>query len=311
MSKYLWDHIFSLAKYKLPMIRWLIQSVVDHPDLSAGRPSAGLLTSAELEQFHGLLSPQRRRDWLLGRWTAKRLIQRHVGATHGFCPALDSFAIEQEASGAPYVASQHPALQIPEKPHPSPPQIGEGAVFSSRRHCSLPHPGSGSRLRERIGCVALPFALSISHSHGYAFCALCADGAGQARLGVDIELVERRAEDFAQEFFTASEQANIGVGVSPVGTHSGLVMPTFEHDLLTTATWSGKEAVLKATHLGLRIDPRSVQCLPRPNRPRHWTPLQIQAEEMGPLRAWWRVVDNRLRPGTSFVLVIAAYRASL
>jgi 4'-phosphopantetheinyl transferase len=286
MSKVLQDHLCSKyflkknvrkIKYKLPMIRWLIQSVVDHPDLAAGRPPAGLLTQAESTQFGSLLSPQRRRDWLLGRWTAKRLIQTHIAATHGFCPPLGSFAIEQEPSGAPYAAESH-------------------THFAPCR---------------------MPFALSISHSHGYAFCALCAHDTGQARLGVDIELVEPRTEEFAQEFFTAREQMNTSVGVLLVGTRSEVVMPSYERDLLMTATWSAKEAVLKATHVGLRIDPRSIECLPRPGCPRHWTPLQVklatklQPEEVGPLRVWWRVLENRLRPGTSFVLVIAAYRASL
>src|SRR4051812_27323042 len=115
------------------MIRWLVQTTVDDPDLAAGRPAAGLLTSAEWEQYGRSLSPRRRRDWLLGRWTAKRLIQTHVAATDGFSPPFDSFSIENEAGGAPYVTSRYPAL---------------------RGHCK----------DERV-----PLALTISHSHGYAF----------------------------------------------------------------------------------------------------------------------------------------------
>lgn len=268
------------------MIRWLIQSVADNPDLTAGRPPVGLLTPAELEQFSGFLNPQRRRDWLLGRWTAKRLVQTHIAATDGFHSALDTFAIEQEPNGAPYVKEVSSSLGESGEPLPNPPQVGEGFSF--------PHFANGR----------MPIALSISHSHGYAFCALCAAGTTNTRLGVDIELVEARPENFVQEFFTAREQVNTGAG---------------RLDLLTTVTWSGKEAVLKAAHLGLRIDPRRVQCLPRPGCPRHWTRLSVEArlaaslqqEEMGPLRAWWRVVENRLRPGKSFVLVIAAYGASL
>lgn len=35
----------------------------------------GLLTPAEQAVFEGLKSDKRRRDWLLGRWTGKRLVQ--------------------------------------------------------------------------------------------------------------------------------------------------------------------------------------------------------------------------------------------
>lgn len=253
------------------MIRWLIQSVVDHPDLSAGRPPVGLLTPTEVGQYGEFLSPRRRRDWLLGRWTAKRLIQAHIAAAHGFSPELDSFAVEQDPSGAPYARGHHLALH-------------------------------GTCAGERI-----PLTLAISHSHGYAFCALCADGAGRTRLGADIERVEPRPESFAQEFFTLDEQARLKAA------------PPALTDLLTTATWSVKEAVLKATHTGLRADPRRVQCLLPPVCPHHWTPLHVEMQpddkaqrgELGPLRAWWHVLDNRLLPDSVFVLTMAGYGVSL
>jgi 4'-phosphopantetheinyl transferase len=253
------------------MIRWLVQSVVAHPDLLAGRPPVGLLTPLELGQYQDFLSPNRRRDWLLGRWTAKRLVQTHFAAEHGFHPTLDSFTIEQEPSGAPYVSSRHSALR--------------GTSDDGR----------------------MPLSLSISHSHGYAFCVVCTNDTGRMYLGADLERVEPRADEFTQEFFTAEEQANISAA-SPALT-----------DLLVTATWSVKEAVLKATHLGLRIDPRSIRCHLRPARPRHWTPLQVEMQpsnpaqwgELGPLRLWWRVLDNRLLPDSSFVLTLAAYGVSL
>jgi 4'-phosphopantetheinyl transferase len=249
------------------MIRWLVKTVVDHPDLSAGRPPVGLLTPAELAQCRGYLSPRHRRDWLLGRWTAKQLIQTHLAATDGFHPTLNSFAMEQELSGAPYAASDHPAL------------------------------------RGSCGNKRMPLALSISHSNGYAFCALSGDGNGEVRLGADIELVEPRPESFAHDFFTADEQANLSAA------------PHALNELLMTATWSAKEALLKATHLGLRADPRTLQCILHPVRPRNWTPLRVeiapatraQIGELGPLRAWWRVIENRLRPDSFFVLTLATY----
>jgi 4'-phosphopantetheinyl transferase len=253
------------------MIRWLIQTTVDHPDVAAGRPPAGLLTDEEARQYRGFLSPRRRRDWLLGRWTSKRLIQAHVMANDGFVPPLNYFSIAYEPSGAPYVVSQHPALR-----------------------------GEGENGR-------LPVALAISHSNGYAFCALAANRSGKTCLGADIELAESRPASFAEEFFSDGEQAHLNA------------VPASQRELLTTATWSAKEAVLKAMQLGLRVDTRGVECLMPPLRPRHWMPLRVsahptfydQSQAVGPLALWWRVVENRLRPSTCFILTLAAFGTGL
>lgn len=253
------------------MIRWLVQTVVDHPDLTATRPPAGLLTPVEREHFEGYLSPRRRRDWLLGRWTAKRLVQTHVAATDGFSPGLNTFTIENEVNGAPFVASYNSS-------------VWRG--YSDGR---------------------LPLVLAISHSHGYAFCAICSDDSGEVRLGVDIELVEHRQGGFVEEFFTIPEQKILDT-TNPD-----------RRDFLITATWSIKEAVLKATHLGLRADLRSVECVVHSVPFSHWTPRRViiqsgvRAESGvdGPLTAWYRVIENRLRPGNWFVLTIAAYNALL
>jgi 4'-phosphopantetheinyl transferase len=252
------------------MIRWLVHSVIDHPDLSAGRPPIGLLTKGELARYGTYLNPRRRRDWLLGRWTAKHLVQAHIVSTEGFSPALDTFTIEYESSGAPYVNSFHPALQ------------------STR------------------GTSRMPLALSISHSHGYAFCALCDATGNHTRLGVDIELVEQRSDDFVQEILTDEEQSRLQSLAPDIA------------DLLITVTWSAKEALFKANHKHLRMHPQSVQCFPQPSPSRCWKPLQmerldapLEREAGGALRGWWRVLDNRLRPGTTFVLTIAAYGVCL
>lgn len=252
------------------MIRWLIQTTVDHPDLAAGRPPAGLLTDEEMARYQGLLSPRRRRDWLLGRWAMKRLLQAHVLASDGHCPPLDCLSIEYETSGAPYVVSRYPALRGGKDGH-------------------------------------LPLAIAISHSNGYAFCALAANQSGNVCVGCDIELVEPRPATFAEEFFSDSEQVHLSRAHTSV------------HDLLITATWSAKEAALKASGVGLRVDPRGVECLVPSIHPRHWMPLratiqpEIQAlsKGSGPLALWWRVIENRLRPRTFFVLTLAAYGTEL
>ncbi len=253
------------------MIRWLIKTVVDHPDLSALRPPAGLLTAAENALYATYQSPQRRRDWLLGRWTAKHLIQQHIAATYGFSPPLDAFSVIYDEAGALLVTSDHPALTEPSN------------------HASL------------------PIALTLSHSHGYACSAITRKTANDVRIGVDIELIEPRPATFAEAFFTPTEQATVNAA------------PPALHDLLATALWSVKEATLKATRDGLTIDPRFVECRIRPTRPRHWTPIRVSIAPhiyaplaiTSPLRVWWRVIDNQLRPGTAFVLTIAAFGVAL
>ncbi len=85
------------------MIYYLIQSFGAHPDLAKGIPPAGLLNGAEKRQFEALRSGKRQREWLLGRWTAKHLLQMVVEARCGELLPLDSFTIFNTPSGAPHV----------------------------------------------------------------------------------------------------------------------------------------------------------------------------------------------------------------
>jgi 4'-phosphopantetheinyl transferase len=288
------------------MIRWLIQTVVSHPDLTAGRPPAGLLIAAESAHFATLLTPQRRRDWLVGRWTAKRLVQNQIATMRGFCPALASFAIGYDAQGAPCITSDEAA-----------------------------HTG-------------LPLTLTISHSQGYALCAITATLRGEIGLGVDIELVDEKTAPMLDEFFTPAERANLDA------------TPAHLRPTLATATWSIKEAMFKAIPSTARTNPCDVECLVRPSYHlsklrfeellghvtpqgslsptvperclRHdssrlnfhtstylgWTPLLVKLSStlrchapVGPLRGWWRVQPNTLRPGTHFVMTLAAFGTNL
>jgi 4'-phosphopantetheinyl transferase len=248
------------------MLRWLVQTSADHPNLLAASPPPKLLTAHEIDYYRTLLSPRRRRDWLLGRWTAKCLAQTHFRLQHGFTPALDSFGIEYAPSGAPRFHSNHPAL-------------------------------SGASPEQRV-----PVALSISHSGGYAFCAIGDDCTGEHRVGADIELVKPQGADFVEQFFTHAEQRN--VNAAPLALRPTLIM----------ATWSVKEAALKAAQVGLRADPLTVECMITAEMPRHWSRLYVHLQPQvrahfandTPLSAWWRVINNRLRPSTHFVLTLVA-----
>src|SRR5215831_18930692 len=71
-----------------------------------------------------------------------------------------------------------------------------------------------------------------------------------ARIGCDLELIESRHPAFLSDYFATDEQALVA--------HTA---PNLR-DLTVTLLWSGKEGALKAMHLGLRLDTRSLNvCL--------------------------------------------------
>jgi phosphopantetheinyl transferase len=153
----------------------------------------------------------------------------------------------------------------------------------------------------------LPVTISISHSGDRAFCAATGIASGtqipMGVLGADIEQVESRPQGFVQDYFSETEVALV---------HR---TPSRCRDLLVTATWSAKEAALKAVHLGLTVDTRSVTCLIEPvaDPPNFWTPFPIRWEvwrlnryspappELPQLMGWWRIQDG-------YVLSLAAQR---
>jgi 4'-phosphopantetheinyl transferase EntD len=61
------------------------------------------LSDAEVASFRKRWLPQRRRDWLLGRWTAKQAISAYLGAASD-TTVLRTYSILAAASGAPFVA---------------------------------------------------------------------------------------------------------------------------------------------------------------------------------------------------------------
>ena len=248
------------------MIDWLVQSTQDHPALTHGQPPDGLLAERELEQFAALKTAKRRRDWLLGRWTAKRLVWSLVQRETGDSLRLEDILIAKDPDGAPCVNINFGF---------EPPQV----------------------------------TLSISHSGDRAFCASISAAIGgrpstgrpPALLGADIERVEARPAGFAGDYFTVREAALVARTPSP------------SRDLLATAIWSAKEAALKALHLGLTVDTRSVTCLIEPaiDPWLSWTPFPIEwdvgrlnnpvshQQEPPHLAGWWRVQEG-------YVLTLAA-----
>ncbi len=101
------------------MIDWLVQTTTAHPLLARGVPPAGLLGPAEAAHFATLTVAKRRRDWLLGRWTAKHLLQQMARTQWGVELALDAVQVLNGRTHAPQVqlnadipAGWLPALSI-------------------------------------------------------------------------------------------------------------------------------------------------------------------------------------------------------
>ncbi len=80
----------------------LLQSLEAHPGLADGLAPVGLLSPAEQARCDGFVVAKRRRDWLLGRWTAKHLLQSYLAQAHGVSVRLDEVEIRAGEDGAPY-----------------------------------------------------------------------------------------------------------------------------------------------------------------------------------------------------------------
>lgn len=91
------------------------------------------------------------------------------------------------------------------------------------------------------GCETGSF--SLSHSHAAVFCGF--SPRGDMPLGCDLEWIESRSSEFLQDYFTPFELNWITNDPDP--------------DVASTLTWSAKEAVLKAYHIGLSIDTQKIE----------------------------------------------------
>jgi 4'-phosphopantetheinyl transferase len=146
------------------MINWLVQTATELPAL----PATAWLSPPEQERLSTLRIEKKRREWLLGRWTAKRLVQAYleqVGAGH---VDMADIAITPGADGAPELGTTVP----------------DASPTLQAALCAL--------------------RLTISHSNGRSFCALAQGGVG---VGADIEAIAARSPVFATDFFTPGELA--------------------------------------------------------------------------------------------------------
>jgi 4'-phosphopantetheinyl transferase len=85
------------------MIEWLIQSTAGHPALARGIAPAGLLSEQEQLRLTELKTAKRRSDWLIGRWTAKQLIQSYIERQVGVQPPMHTLTVMNDPDGAPRI----------------------------------------------------------------------------------------------------------------------------------------------------------------------------------------------------------------
>jgi len=130
--------------------------------------------------------------------------------------------------------------------------------------------------------------VSMSDRSGWAVCLVGPpDRARYGTLGIDLEVVEPRSDEFVADFFTASEHEHV----------RGLADPDLRHEA-ANLIWSAKEAALKVQQVGLRVDTRTVDVqLLGERRNDGWAPMNVTAAA-GSMPGWWR------RDG-AFVLTIA------
>ena len=83
------------------MIRWLVQSATEYSDLARGIAPPGLLRPAEQHRLAELKLSKRRSEWLIGRWTAKHLLQACLEHDLNLRLPLDAIGIYNDARGAP------------------------------------------------------------------------------------------------------------------------------------------------------------------------------------------------------------------
>ena len=225
------------------MIHWLTQSHDILPQTAVSHRAPSFLSDSEAARLATLPTEKRRRDWLLGRWTVKRLLQTVIWETSHTTVPLDLITVTKTADGVPMIKSQLPLVN------------GQ-------------------------------YSISISHSHGQALVAAVA--MPNWPIGCDIEKLAPRGESFIDDYFTEAEALLVRQAEGEL------------RDLLVTAVWSAKEAVLKALHLGLSVDTQAVACLIDPEkRPSDtWVPFKIQADngrlpQPAPhLSGWWRTMDQ-------------------
>lgn len=124
-------------------------------------------------------------------------------------------------------------------------------------------------------------SLSISHRGEHAVAAYCHDP--DTSIGIDLEIIEDKSHGFVQDYFTTQEATWV------------LSLPEDQQDLAASLLWSGREALLKALQLGLRMDTRQIALeIPNFSTAVDWQPLKIRQcpSEAAHLQLFWKKLDQ-------------------
>jgi 4'-phosphopantetheinyl transferase len=121
-------------------------------------------------------------------------------------------------------------------------------------------------------------SISISHSRDRSLCVVAPPSLA---VGCDLEFMEPREENFAEDYFTPEELSSI-------------LQAPVEKALRITLIWSAKESALKVLRKGLNRDTRSVVIRPEFNGPEeswnNW--IGICLESFRIFYGWWRTCEG-------------------
>ena len=124
--------------------------------------------------------------------------------------------------------------------------------------------------------------ISLSHRSGKALCAVVRS---PVAIGCDLEWIELRDDAFVADYFTTQEQTLVAQSSAA------------DRPRLLALLWSGKESALKAQHVGLRVDARSVVVCPGDLAwdVRRWHRLRACYADNQVFHGWWQQADNFVR----------------
>jgi 4'-phosphopantetheinyl transferase len=95
------------------MIYWLVQTSLDLQEGLEGSDPLCILSPSEQERLHALRFEKRRREWLLGRWTAKRLLAG-LAIQSGMSPLkFSEVVVKSSPSGVPFAQARVKGMDLP------------------------------------------------------------------------------------------------------------------------------------------------------------------------------------------------------
>lgn len=130
----------------------------------------------------------------------------------------------------------------------------------------------------------MPGSLSISHRSCKATAAWC--DSDNFRIGIDLEAIEEKTKGFIEDYFTEGEAAAV------------LNLPAEMVHLAASLIWSGKEAILKALQIGLRVDTRAMElevpALSNLSSGNAWSRMVVHRypEVQGGMNLFWRLTGD-------------------